>query len=308
MPLTIRQLSSTFAAEVRGVDLRRTPSQEVLDEIYDTFLKYRVIVLPGQALSMDQHMAFGRLFGDLHQLPKPKSAKMRISDPAIDDVSNLGADGDLAGANSEKVMFAMGNQLWHSDLSFCAVPAHSSMLHASEIAEQGGETEFCDLVAAYQALDDDTKQQIEGLIAEHSLAHSRIRGGHSSADVEAILKMRPPALQPLARVHPETGDKVVFVGAHVARILGLEPEESDALIEKLLEHVAIPERIYSHRWAVHDLVIWDNRQTLHRGRPYDVGHVRRVMHRVTVDGEAPTVVDGKIVQQKVERRKVKVPS
>ena len=308
MPLTIRQLALTFAAEIRGVDLRSAPSQHVLDEIYDTFLKYRVVVLPGQALSMEQHLDFGELFGPLHVLPTVKGMDLRIKNRAIDDVSNLASDGSLAGANSPKAFFALGNQLWHSDLSFCENPAHASMLHASEIAEEGGETQFCDLVAAYETLDEATKTQLAPLIAEHSLAHSRVRGGDSQADVEYLLKLRPPAMQPLVRTHPETGEKVLYIGAHVARIEGMEAEEGEALIQKLLDHATQSERVYTHRWAVNDLVIWDNRQTLHRGRPYDVDNVRRVMHRVTVDGDGPNVIEGKVIEPDVRRRDVRVPA
>ncbi|QLC26414.1 TauD/TfdA family dioxygenase [Parasphingopyxis algicola] len=308
MPISIRQLAPSFAAEIRGVDLRHMPSQAVLDEIYDAFLEYGVIVLPGQALDLDQQLAFGRLFGPLHVLPPMKGPKRRIEDRAIDDVSNLKADGSLAGANSEKAMFALGNQLWHSDLSFCDNPAHASMLHATEIAEEGGETEFCDLVSAYETLDREMKAKIEGKIAVHSLAHSRVRGGHSEADVEYLLELRPPASQPLVRTHPETGKKALFIGAHVSKIEGLDETESADLIDTLLDHAPQPERVYSHRWAVNDLVIWDNRQTLHRGRPYDVDNVRRVMHRVTVDGDGPNVVDGKTIEPEIRRRPVRVPA
>lgn len=302
MSLTIRQLAPSFAAEIRGVDLRRIPSQAVLDEVYDVFLRYGVIVIPGQALSLAQHLAFGELFGELHSLPIRAETKRRVDSPKVDDVSNLNPEGELAGADSEKVLFALGNQLWHSDLSFCATPAHASMLHAVEIAEEGGETQFCDLAEGWRTLDPAIQTRIEGKIAEHSLAHSRIRGGYSGMDVTAILRLRPPSLQPLVRTHPETGEKVVFVGAHVARILGIEEYEGQRLIDELIDHLTQPERVYTHRWAVNDLVIWDNRQVLHRGRPYDAGKVRRVMHRVTVEGDGPTVVDGKIVEPKIRRR------
>lgn len=308
MPLSIRQLAPSFAAEIRGVDLRHPPSQSVLDEIYDAFLRYRVLVIPGQALSIEQQLDFGELFGPLHVLPDVKGMPQRISDRKIDDVSNLNVDGALAGANSEKAMFALGNQLWHSDLSFCANPAHASMLHAQEIAEEGGETEFCDLVEAYRTLDSETKKLVDGKVATHSLAHSRVAGGDNKIDVEYLTKLRPPSLQPLVRIHPETGEKVIFVGAHVAGIEGMNEREAAELVNRLIDHASAAERVYRHRWAVNDLVIWDNRQVLHRGRPYDVGNVRRVMHRVTVDGDGPNVVDGVIVPPVVARRQVRAPA
>lgn len=301
-PLSIRPLSETFAAELRGVDLRLPIDQQRLDALYDAFLRHGVVVLPGQALSIDQQLAFARLFGPLHSLPVKSLDGRRIKTAEIDDVSNLNSEGGLAGIDSEKVMFTMGNQLWHSDLSFCENPAHASMLHALEIAQDGGETEFCDLAAAYAALPQSMKSRLEGLVAEHSLAHSRILGGYDTARIDAILKLRPPSLQPLVRTHPETGETILFVGAHVSRIIGLAQDESKALIAELVAHATQPRFVFQHRWAVHDLVIWDNRRTLHRGRPYDAGATRRVMHRATVDGDGPTVIDGVIVQPEVRRR------
>lgn len=308
MGLTVRKLSQNFVAELRGVDLRNLPNQQILDEIYDAFLTYRIVVIPGQALSIDQQLAFAELFGPLHVLPDRAGSKRRIGNRAIDDVSNLDADGELAGANSERAMFAMGNQLWHSDLSFCENPAHASMLHATEIATEGGETEFCDLVSAFESLAEDMQKRLMPLIAEHSLAHSRVSGGYSKANIEALLKLRPPALQPVVRTHPETGKCILFVGAHVSRILSMADNEAQALVEELIEHATRPENVYQHRWAVNDLLIWDNRQVLHRGRPYDVDNVRRVMHRITVDGDGPTIQNGKIVTPEIRRRNVCAPA
>ena len=163
--ISIRRLAPTFAAEVRGVDLRFPISSETFAEIHDAFLEYGVLVLPGQAISIEQHLAFARHFGEIWTLPVKDTAKLRLQTAAVDDVSNLDVDGEIAGTASEKYMFALGNQLWHSDLSFRDIPAQASLLHAEEIALQGGETEFADLVAAYEALSPEVRTKIDGLIA-----------------------------------------------------------------------------------------------------------------------------------------------
>ena len=308
MNLCIRSLTPVFGAEIRGIDLRRPQPMARLDAIYDAFLKYGVLVLPGQALSIAQQLAFARTFGDLWLLPENNvvgvSGQRRIAERAIDDVSNLNTRGDVAGASSEKVMFQLGNQLWHSDLSFRPVPAHASMLHALEVAEEDGETEFADLIGPYEALPDTRKAALEGLIAEHSLSHSRIRGGYGELDAEALKKQVPPSLQPLVRTHPETGRRGLYIGAHASSVVGMPPPEGTALIDELLAFATQAQFTYTHRWAVHDLVIWDNRRVLHRGRPYDADRVRRVMHRATVDGDGPLVVDAVIAPVRVKRRRL----
>ena len=305
MSISVRPLTPHFAAEVRGIDLRLPQSEARLDALYDAFLTHGVLVLPGQALTIDQHQAFARSFGALWLLPEPPAggAGRRISDRAIDDVSNLDSRGSLAGAGSEKVMFQLGNRLWHSDLSFRATPAHASMLHALEIAEEGGETQFADLLAPYDALPEARKAALEGMMAVHSLSHSRLRGGYDGLDAAALDAMAPPAVQPVVRVHPETGRRALYVGAHAASVVGMDAAAGAALIDDLLAFVTQPRFVYAHRWAVHDLVIWDNRRVLHRGTPYDIDHVRRVMHRVTVDGDGPLVVDGQIAPVEVRRRR-----
>ena len=292
--ISIRKLAPTFAAEVRGVDLRHPISSAVFAEIYDAFLEYGVLVLPGQAISIEQHLEFARHFGEIWTLPVKDPAGLRLKTAAVDDVSNLNVDGEIAGTSSEKYMFALGNQLWHSDLSFRDVPAQASLLHAEEIALEGGETEFADLVAAYEALSSEMRTKIDGLIAQHSLLHSRQLMGYANVTEEQRM-MFPPSFQPVVRVHPDTGRKNLYIGAHAFSIEGLPDDEGQALLKSLLG-ISTQERfVFRHRWAVHDLVIWDNRRVLHRGRPYDADRERRVMHRVTIQGKGKTVEDGQIV-------------
>ncbi len=309
MTLSIRPLTPVFGAEVRGLDLRLPQPMARLDALYDAFLAHGLLVLPGQALTIPQQLAFAQTFGDLWLLPqKPvagqKTAR-RIDSLAIDDVSNLDSQGAVAGAASEKVLFQLGNQLWHSDLSFRPVPAHASMLHALEIAQEGGETQFADLHAPYEALPDARKAALEGLIAEHSLSHSRVRGGYAGLDADQLRRDIPPSPQPVVRIHPETGRRALYVGAHASHVIGMDSGEGAALIDDLLALATEARFIYTHRWAVHDLVIWDNRRTLHRGRPYDADGERRVMHRATVEGDGPLVADGAIAPVQVARRTVR---
>lgn len=292
--ISIRKLAPTFAAEVRGVDLRRPISSEVFTEIYDAFLEYGVLVLPGQAISTEQQLEFARHFGEIWMLPVEDPSKLRLKTAAIDDVSNLNVKGEIAGTDSEKYMFALGNQLWHSDLSFRDVPAQASLLHAEEIAAAGGETEFADLIAAYEALPTEMQNKLDGLVAQHSLLHSRQLMGYANVSEEQR-RMFPPSFQPVVRVHPDTGRKNLYVGAHAFSIVGMSDEEGRALLESLLDLATEDRFIFRHRWAVHDLVIWDNRRALHRGRPYDADRERRVMHRVTIEGKGKTVEDGQIV-------------
>lgn len=300
--LTIKPLTEIFGAEVRGLDLRQPQSAETLDEIYDAFLDHGVIVLPGQALNIEQQLDFAQTFGDLWLLPEWSKNGKRLNTRAIDDVSNLNVTGEIADINSEKLMFQLGNQLWHSDLSHLAVPAQATMLLALEIAPIGGETEFADLRAAWDVLPQARKAALDGLIAEHSFAHSRVKGGFTHLDVDKINAAMPPVQHPVVRTHPETGRKNLYVGAHTARIPDLPPAESTELIDELMAFSTRDEFVYRHRWAVHDLIIYDNRRLLHRGRPYDMANVRRVMHRATIAGEGPTVIDGKIVPPVIGRR------
>ncbi|GGK99076.1 TauD/TfdA dioxygenase family protein [Nocardia jinanensis] len=307
MSLTIRPLAETFAAEVRGVDLRKPPGAPVIREIYNAFLEHGVLVIPGQNLTIDQQLEFASTFGEVWQLPDlGGNHARRVANRGIDDVSNLATDGEVAAPDSERLQFQLGNQLWHSDLSNLPVPAHASMLHALEVCAEGGETQYADEQGAYAELSEERKAELEGLIAEHSIAHSRVLGGNKNIDVEALNRLLPPSPQPVVRVHPETGKKTLFVGAHAARIFGMDDEKGNALIRELVEFSTRPHLVYTHRWAVNDLVIWDNRRVMHRGRPFDQT-VRRVMHRATINGD-PTMSDsGEILIPDVRPREPRVP-
>jgi alpha-ketoglutarate-dependent 2,4-dichlorophenoxyacetate dioxygenase len=205
----------------------------------------------------------------------------------MNDVSNLGKDGKPLSLDSRQRMFNLGNMLWHSDSSFRAVPAKYSLLSARVVNPKGGDTEFADMRAAYDALDDDTKREIESLVCEHSLMYSRgsLGFGEFSEEEKQMFK---PVRQRLVRTHPVTGRKSLYLSSHAGAILGMPTPYARILLRDLTEHATQPKFVYAHKWKPFDLVMWDNRQTMHRGRRYDEAQPRDV-RRTTVAGDAPTV-------------------
>jgi alpha-ketoglutarate-dependent 2,4-dichlorophenoxyacetate dioxygenase len=295
MTIQVRPLAGSFAAEIRGVDLRLGLSEASAVQLYEAFLAHGVLVLPGQAIDIETQLAFARIFGDLWELPEWNGAR-RIATRLIDDVSNLDSEGDLADKESERALLQMANLLWHSDLSSNAVAAKASLLHAVEIALEDGETEFADMRSAYEALPEAFKERLEGLIGEFSFAHARVRAANKGLDTQKLRSLVPASQHPIVRTHPETGARSLFIGGNLEHIVGLEEDESNELIEELTRIATQARFVYRHRWAVHDLVIWDNRCTLHRATPYKSDTYRRVMHRATVRDTGPTVDAGVILQ------------
>ena len=202
------------------------------------------------------------------------------------DVSNLDKDGKPLALNDRRRMFNLGNQLWHSDSSFRATPAKYSILSGRVVSTAGGNTEFADMRAAYDALDDKTKAEVEDLVCEHSLIYSRGALGFSDlSDEERV--MFTPVLQRLVRVHPVSGRKSLYLSSHAGSIVGWPVPEARAFLRDLNEHAVQPQFVYVHRWQPFDLVMWDNRQTMHRVRRFDANQVRD-MRRTTVAGDGPT--------------------
>ncbi len=300
MTLSLTPLAETFAAEVRGVDLRRLPSPGIIDEIYDAFLEHRVIVLPGQAIDLDQQMAFAKTFGEVWTLPE-WSNKYWPRYPAIDRVSNVDETGAIMPMSDERQQFQKANAAWHSDLQSRPRASQASMLHALTIAAQGGETEFADTTAAYDSLPPARKTALADLIVEHSFAHSR-RDEQAQLTIDDFDARVRPCLHPLVRTHPETGRKSLFIGNYARRVVGLSQADGDSLLEELTAFATQGQFLYRHRWAVHDLVIWDNRSTLHRALPFRGEATSRIMHRATTLGDTVTVADGKITPVEARRR------
>ena len=292
--ILVRNLHPFFVGEVSGVDLTRPLDDATFNEIRDTFFEHGVLVFHDQPLTDEEQIAFSERFGPLEtSISTYRSDRARrLARPELSDISNLDEHGNVMSADDERRHNNRGNQLWHTDSSFKSVPAMASMLSAREVPPSGGETEYADLRAAWDALPAARQQELEGLIAEHSILYSRSLIGYEFTDEE---KRKLQAVhQTVVRVHPTTRRKGLYLASHASHIVGRPVEEGRALLRELLEFATQPGFVYRHTWRVGDLVMWDNRSVLHRGRPWDEQRHRRVMHRTTVAGLGPTVVDGRV--------------
>lgn len=286
--IVVTPLQAQFGAEVRGVDIRDPVSPAALREIEAAFDRYSVLVFPGQDLSDVQQIAFSELFGPQEPVANFTGVqKLRLQGP-ISDLSNLDPQGRIWNEHGERRLFNQANLLWHTDSSFKHVPALASMLSAREIPPAGGETEFADLRAAYDALSQDQKARIENLVVEHSIFRSRALLGVTTFHPDLLTTM-PPVRQRLVRRHPGSGRKTLYLASHASHVIGWPLEEGRGLIEELMAFATQPQFVLQHCWRRHDLVMWDNRCTMHRGRPYDDLNFRRVMHRTTVSDRANTL-------------------
>jgi alpha-ketoglutarate-dependent 2,4-dichlorophenoxyacetate dioxygenase len=289
MAIAIRQLHKHFVGEVSGIDLRKPLTEEQAAEIEAGMDKYAVLVFHDQDITDDQQMAFALNFGE-RENPRggnvTKKQDLRL-DSGLNDVSNLGKDGKPLAKDHRQHLFNLGNSLWHSDSSFRAIPAKFSLLSARVVNPKGGNTEFADMRAAYDALDDETKAEIDDLICEHSLMYSRGSLGflEYTDDEKAMFK---PVLQRLVRTHPVHRRKSLYLSSHAGAVRGMSMPEGRLLLRDLTEHATQPEFVYVHKWTLHDLVMWDNRQTMHRVRRYDQSQPRD-MRRATIAGTVPTV-------------------
>jgi alpha-ketoglutarate-dependent 2,4-dichlorophenoxyacetate dioxygenase len=289
VPATIRQITPTFAGEVSGIDITQPLSREDVAAIEAGMDRYGVLVFHDQRLTDDAQRTFTRNFGTLEASPggnitKPHERRLPLD---MQDASNLDRDQKPLARDDRRRMFNLGNRLWHSDSSYRAVPAKYSLLSGRIVVDHGGHTEFADMRAAYDTLDDDTKAEIEDLVCEHSLMFSRGSLGFTelTADERAMFE---PVRQRLVRVHPVTGRKSLFLSSHGGTIVGWPVPEARALLRDLAEHATQRQFVYSHKWRQWDLVIWDNRQTMHRVTRFDESQVRD-MRRTTVAGDAMTV-------------------
>ena len=290
MVLELTPLHPTLGAALRGVELTRPVLPDVFAEIDAAFARYGILVFPGQPVSDEQQLAFSRLFGPLEVNPNYAGAKMRLR-PDVADISNLDAEGRVLARDDRRNLFNIGNQLWHTDSSFKRVPAKCSLLSARELPSSGpmggGETEFADLRAAWDALPEARKRQLQGLVVEHSIFRSRSQIGFADFNDE-IFKQLPPVPQALVRHHHYSGRTSLYLASHASHIVGWPVEEGRVLIEELIAFATQRQFVYRHHWTLGDLVMWDNRCTMHRGRPYDDTQCR-VLHRTTVSDVANTL-------------------
>lgn len=288
MSISIRQIHPVFVGEVSGVDVTGPLSSGEVAAIEAGMDRYAVLVFHDQTVTDEQQMAFSRNFGALEDarggnITRPEDKRLPVG---MNDVSNLGRDGWPLARDSRQRLFNLGNMLWHSDSSFRAIPAKYSLLSARVLNPVGGNTEFADMRAAYDALDAATSAQIEDLVCEHSLMYSR--GSLGMLDFsEAERAMFRPVRQRLVRTHPVTGRKSLYLASHAGGIVGMPMPEARILLRDLTEHATQPRFVYAHAWRQWDLVMWDNRQTMHRARRYDESQPRD-MRRTTVAGDVPT--------------------
>ena len=289
MSISVRQLHPLFVGEVTGLDLRRPADPALVAEVEAAIDRYGVLVFPGQFIDDAQLLAFSEHLGPLEATAKASlDMKQRISDPRLADISNVDENEKLFALNDRRRMYNLGNQLWHTDASFRRVPAKFSLLHARVLPPSGGETEFADLRAAYDALAPAMQAKIEGLVAEHSIWHSRARLGFTDFS-DAERAALPPVPQMLVRRHPGSGRKTLYLASHAAHIVGWPESEGRALIDELIAFATQRQFVYTHSWRLGDLVMWDNRCTMHRGLPWDEANHRRDLRRTTVRDVASTL-------------------
>jgi alpha-ketoglutarate-dependent 2,4-dichlorophenoxyacetate dioxygenase len=268
--------------------------QRAIEQAMDA---YAVCVLPLQHLEDEQQIAFSRFYGPLEVSPGigrksgAISPTARIQHREIFDISNLDQDGGILGEDNPRASFMLGNQLWHTDSSFRQESATWSMLHAKAVPPAGGDTEFADTRAAYDALPDAMKRKLEGLVAEHSLWHSRARlGGYVPTEEER--KSYQSARHKVVRRHPGSGRNALYIASHASHIVGMPVEEGQALLGELMEFATQPQFVYRHKWRVGDLVIWDNRCTMHRATPFDTVDDVRDLRRTTIIDKTSEVLAG----------------
>ena len=282
MRLTLKPVGPDFVAVASGLDLRRPLTPGAITAIETAMDRYGVLVFHDQPLDEEQQLAFTRCFGRLDiGLKKVFRAPNRFKHEESIDISNVGMDGTVVARDSAKLYSNIANQLWHSDSSFQRPAAKYSVLTAQVVPGRGGETEFADMRAAYDALTEDMKEQLADLIGEHWALHSRMMLGDTDY-TEAQKATIPPVEWPLVREHAGSGRKHLFIGVHVRRILGMTLPEGRMLLLDLLEHATQRKFVHPHIWGVGDLVMWDNRCVLHRGRHFDPAQ-RRELRRSTVD-------------------------
>lgn len=280
-------LHPLFGAQMNGVDIREPLPRATVAAIDAAMDRYGILLIRDQPLSREQQLAFTRQFGPFdvgfgRVSVKRDNGKAEPAPNFLAEMTNVSPDGAVMDRATKRVVGNIANQLWHSDSSFQAPGARYSMLHSVINPSWGGETEFADMRAAYDALPARTKEQLEGLEAEHWALHSRFMLGDTDYSQEAIDAI-PAVRWPIVRTHAGSGRKLLFIGAHTREVIGMTLPEGRKLLMDLLEHATQPQFVYRHHWEVGDLVIWDNRATLHRGRAFDLSEPRQLRRSTTLD-------------------------
>ena len=288
MTLEFRKLHPHFVAEASRVDLREAQDEDTLACLRRGMDRYAVLVFRDQAFTDEEQLAFARRFdGALHRKTGASVlAKNRLGDEALTDVSNVGGDGRLLEAASRRRQYGLANRLWHTDASFQDPPGRYSMLMARVVPPVAADTELADMRTAYDTLPEGMKAKLEGLRVHHSIAYSRQTLGFEFSEEE--LERLKGAIHPLVRAFPAAGRRSLYLASHASRIVGWPLPDGRLLLRDLMEHATQPEFVYRHSWRTGDFVIYDNRATMHRARPFEDTVHRRELRRVTtLDVEAP---------------------
>ena len=290
MALAIEKLHPLFVAEVSGVDLTRPVDAATVGALREAFDEHSILVFRGQDITDAQQVTFSEHFGPLERMLIGSQG----GGTPLAWLTNVDREtGRIIPPDDKRMIRNLCNMMWHSDSSFKKVPALASILSGREVAGEGGETQFATMRAAYDTLPEAMKRRIEGLVAEHSFAYSRSLVDRTLLSQEMKDEV-PPVQQSLVRQNPANGRKAIYVGSHASHILGMPVEEGRGLLKRLLDHATQDRFVYTHKWRNKDIVMWDNRAVMHRGRPWDYMKPR-VMHRTTVAGHGPTAMDGKAV-------------
>jgi alpha-ketoglutarate-dependent 2,4-dichlorophenoxyacetate dioxygenase len=288
MTLATRALHPLFGVEITGVDVKRVDAK-TFAEIVTAFDDHSVLLFRGQGLTDDEQIEFSRRFGPL-EITIRSIASQAGTPPEIANLANVDVEDRLIPRGDRRNVFNAGNQMWHTDSSFKRVPALASLLSGREVPPEGGETEFASMRVAYERLPEERQRFLEGKVAIHSFTYSRGLVSEGLFDGDQAAQV-PPVRQALVRANPANGRKAFYVASHACEIVGMPTAAARDLIRELIAAATGPDRVYTHRWRAGDLVMWDNRCVLHRGRPWDESRYRRVMHRTTVAGDGPTAPD-----------------
>ena len=291
--IEVTQLHPLFVGEVSGVDLREPMESETVEALIQAIDQHGILVFRDQNIDDDQQLAFSANFGELRTSSRNIRADYESRlDPRMTDVSNLDANGNVLPADDRERLYMMANRFWHTDNAFRLVPAKYSLLSARAIPTEGGETEFTDMRAAYDALPDKQKTALEEKVAIHSIMHSRAVMGFTDYSQEELDAL-PPVPHAMVRTHPGSGRKALYIASYAHEIRGMDTPDARMWLHDLMEHATQRQFVYTHEWRVGDLVMWDNRCTMHRARDYDITQPRD-LHRSTVMDDGPTVPDAQV--------------
>jgi alpha-ketoglutarate-dependent 2,4-dichlorophenoxyacetate dioxygenase len=292
MTIQVRPLHPDFGAEILEVDLARPITDAQFDEIAGVVEEYSVVLFRDQVLDDESQLAFSRRFGELEfgHVAYGNEGKIEY----LGRIGNVDKSGRQMPSKHKRVIFSTGNEMWHSDSSFKKVPARFSISYAYEVTPEGGELEFASTRPAYARLPADLKEKIADLVVVHDYVYSRSKVGEDVVS-DSLAATLPPVPQKLVRTNPVTGDKNYYVGSHARSIEGWNDEDARALLDELITRATQPESRYVHRWQAGELIIWDNRCVLHRGRPYDADRYRRRMHQTRVAGYCSSLEEDRLL-------------